>query len=188
MNCKVEHYLGHSKNRKILTVDISEGGTYCSHWGLTDLYERCEKNLRDMLDTGVDFRTEWCGSKKELLSARYRRQNGSIWVDVNQWLDDLWEEHDLVYDAVWERFKREDIEIPEELMVRILDVAIKRDIDDAIVISEELGADASFEDCMAAVGRLQNATDEELTKMYETLCNIVEDAVKNAHLDELKGE
>lgn len=185
MECKVESYrIGH----KILTVDISEGGLYCSHWGLTDLYERCEKDLRDMLDTKVDFRTEWCGSKKELLSARYRRQNGIVWVDVNQWMDDLWEEHDLVYDAVWDRFQRGNIEIPEETMVYILDMAIECGVDDTIALSKELGADASYEDCMTAVEQLENATDAELKKMYETLCNIVEDAVKTAHLDEPKGE
>ena len=185
MECKVEEY---RIGRKILTVDISEGGWYCSHWGLTDLYEKCEKNLRDLLKTGVDFRTEWCGSKKELLSARYRRQDGSVWVDVYQWMDDLWEEQDLVYDAVWTRFHREDIEIPDELMEYILDVATECGVDESFQLSEELGADATYEDCMAAVERLENATDKETSRMFEVLCNIVEDAVKNEHLDEPKGE
>ena len=183
MNCNVEEYrIGH----QILTVEIGEGD-YCSKWGLTDLYEDCEKNLRDLLKTGIDFRTEWCGSKKELLSARYRREDGKVWVDVNEWMDDLWDDESLIYDAVWERLHTEDIEIPDDGIAFIRQIAIEMGIDDTIVISEELGVDATYEDCMAAVERLEDKTDEQLTAWYEELCNIVEDYVRNEGLDK-KGD
>ena len=181
MNCRIDHYrIGHP----ILVVDIADHGWYCSHWGLTDLYEECEKNLRDLLKTGVDFETEWCGSKKELLSARYRRVDGKVWVDVNQWLDDLWDEGDLIDDAVWDVFDhREDIDIPDEGYRYIREVAAECDIDDSITISEDLGKDATFEDCMKAVERLMDATDNELNIMYERLKNIVRDYVTSEGLD-----
>ena len=181
MNCKIEE---RRIGNPILTVDIADHGWYCSHWGLTDLYEECEKNLRNLLKTGIDFETEWCGSKKELLSARYRRRNGSVWVDVNQWLDDLWEEGDLINDAVWDVCEhREDIEIPDDGFDYIKRIANECDIDDCVVISEELGKDATFEDCMKAVERLIDATDEELSRMYDVLKTIVKDYVTTEGLD-----
>ena len=185
MNCKVEQ---RGFNKPILVVDISNGGLNCSHWGLTDLYPECEKNLRDLLRTDADFETEWCSSKKELLSARYRRENGKVWVDVNQWIDDLWDTDDLIYDAVWNRFDhREDIEIPDDGLQTIRDAALWLDVDDSVVISEEVGKDATFEDCMKTVERLMDATDKELARMYEELCNIVEDYVRSTGLDK-KGD
>ena len=64
-------------------------GLYCSHWGLTDLYAECEEKLRDLLQSGEEFITDWCGSKKEIISARYSRHNGVITVEVCQSIDDL---------------------------------------------------------------------------------------------------
>lgn len=185
MNCKVEQ---RGIGKPMLVVDISSG-FYCSYWGLTDLYEECEKNLRDLLNTGVDFETEWCGSKKELLSARYRRRGGSVWVDVNQWIDDLWEGAgpDLIEDAVWERFHREDIVIPTEGYDFILKLCREMGIDDTIVISEEVGENATYEDCMATVEVLMGKTDAQLNEWFEELCNIVEDYVRNEGLDK-KGD
>lgn len=181
MNCKVEQ---RGIGKPMLVVDITNGGFNCSHWGLTDLYEECEKNLRDMLNTGVDFETEWCGSKKELLSARYRRRDGKVWVDVNQWIDDLWEEGDLIYDATCTAFdNREDIEIPDDGVEYIKRIASECELDDTIVLSECVGANASYEDCMKAVEILMEMTDRELTGMYERLCDIVHDYVVSEGLD-----
>lgn len=180
MNCHIER---RAFDQYVLVVDITNGGFNASHWGLTDLYEECEKNLRDLLKTGVDFETEWCSSKKELLSARYRREDGRVWVDVNQWMDDLWEDCDLIADAVWYRFRREDIEIPDEGIEYIRQIAGEMGIDDSATISEDLGCGVTYEDVMEAVERCQNATDKELSEWYEQLCNIVFDYVTHEGLD-----
>ena len=175
MNCKVEQ---RGIGKPMLVVDISVG-LDCSHWGLTDLYPECEKNLRNLLNTGVDFETEWCSSKKELLSARYRRKNGSVWVDVNQWMDDLWEEGDLIYDA----YGWGNSEIPEEGIEYIRDIAMACGIDDTITISKEVGKSATFEDCMKAVETLMDKTDAQLNEWYEELCGIIEDYVNTTELE-----
>ena len=172
--------------RQIPVYDIARGFD-CSRWGLTDLYEDSEKDLRELLKSGYDFITEWCSCKKEPLSARYRREDGRVWVDVTQWMDSLWEDGDLIYDAVWERFHREDIEIPDEGIDYIRQIAIECGIDEGTTISEDLGSGAFFADVMDAVERCQNATDKELTDMYERLCDIVADYVTSNKLDK-KGD
>lgn len=171
MNCHVSQ---RGFNKPILVVDISNGGFNCSHWGLTDLYEECEKNLRDLLKTGVDFETEWCGSKKELLSARYRRRDGRVWVDVNQWIDDLWEEGDLIVDAMCDL----GVELDGDGFEYVRRIASEMEIDDTIVISEEVGKDATYEDCMETVTMLMDKTDAQLNEWYTELRNIVEDCAK----------
>lgn len=180
MECRFDKF-----DNPSLVFDIGSG-CYCSHWGLTDLYEECEKNLRNLLKTGVDFRTEWCGSKKELLSARYLRVDGKVKVEVHQWVDDLWEEGDLMNDALEEKFPGKDIEISDELNDYIIDIVAESDINDNITLCRELGADATYEDCMTAVGQLADETNKQLTAWYEELCNIIEDAVKSAGLDKGK--
>jgi hypothetical protein len=170
MNCKVEQ---RGIGKPMLVMDISVGFD-CSHWGLTDLYPECEKNLRDLLKTGADFETEWCNSKKELLSARYRRENGSVWVDVNQWMDDLWEEGDLIVDAMCDL----GVELDSDGFEYVRRIASEMEIDDAIAISEEVGEDATYEDCMEMVTRLMDKTDAQLNEWYTELRNIVEDCAK----------
>ena len=157
-------------------------GLYCSHWGLTDLYAECEEKLRDLLQSGEEFITDWCGSKKEIISARYSRLNGVITVEVCQSIDGLWESEDLIYDAVWEKLHTEELELPEEIIDSIRDASIDEGIDDNITLSEELPSDASYDDVMAAVGRLENSTDEALSAWYKELCNIVA-----AHVEYMKG-
>lgn len=184
MNCHIER---RAFDSYVLVVDITNGGFNASHWGLTDLYEECEENLRNLLKTGVDFETEWCSSKKELLSAKYSREDGRVKVSVNQWVDDLWEEGDLITDALWDRFRREDIVIPVDGFEYIKRIAGEMGIDDATTISEDLGCGVAYEDVMDAVVRLQNATDKELSAWYEELCDIVADYVTHEGLDK-KGD
>lgn len=175
MNCHVSQ---RGFNKPILVVDISNGGLNCSHWGLTDLYPECEKNLRDLLKTGVDFETEWCSSKKELLSARYRRRDGSVWVDVNEWMDDLWDEGDLIVDALSDL----GAELDDDDFEYVRKIAAELEIDDTIVISEEVGVDATYEDCMATVENLMSKTESQMNEWYVMLRGIVEDCVKGKEM------
>ena len=184
MNCHIER---RAVDSYVLVFDIANGGFNASHWGLTDLYDECEKNLRELLKTGVDFETEWCSSKKELLSARYGRKDGRVWVEVNQWMDDLWEDGGLIYDAVWNRFRREGIEIPDDGIEYIRQIAIECGVDDSTTVAEDLGCGVAYADVMDAVERCQNATDKELSEWYEELCDIVADYVTHEGLDK-KGD
>lgn len=159
------------------------GGLYCSHWGLTDLYEECEKNLRELLDSGEDFITDWCGSKKEIISARYSRYDGNVHVEVCQSIDDLYESDDLIYDALWSSLHREDIEFPDEIIDSIRDAAIDYGIDDSTTESVTLPADATYDDVMKAVVWLEDQTDKRLNAWYEALQTIV-----RAHVEYMEAE
>ena len=187
MTCKKENYrIGHP----IDTYDISEGGVYCSHWGLVDLYPQCEKNLRELLDLGKDFRTNWCGSKKELLSARYSRIGSSFWVEVEAWMDDLWDGDGLIYDAIYDVLHNEEKyplplfaqeklhtvenEGDDEFMDEVRDSACEVNIDDKVRVSHSFPAvDAHYDTIMDIVSKLEDEADDILKENYETLCGIV---------------
>jgi hypothetical protein len=151
-------------------------GIYCSHWGLTDLYEECEKGLRELLDSGNDFITTWCGSKKEIISAQYSRYDGHVHVEVCQSIDDLWDAEDLIYDAL-SSIGREDVELPDEIIDSIRDTAIDCGIDDSDTECVTLPTDATYDDVMKAVEWAENQTDKRLTSQYEELKTIVQEHV-----------
>ena len=151
-------------------------GIYTSHCGLTDLYPEAEAKLRELLASGEDFATAPCGSKKELLSARYGREDGHVFVEVSQWIDALWEGDDLIYDAMWEVFHDEETELPESVIDRIRETCIY-DVEDCVTEQELLPADASYDDVMAAVLRLEDETEEELNDGYEFFKNVVADII-----------
>ena len=93
---------------KIATYEISSG-YYCAKYGLTDLSSEAEANLRDLINnrkTG-EFRTGWCDCQKELQSFRLWFLKDKIVVDVNEWMDDLYEQSELIYDAIWSLYGRE---------------------------------------------------------------------------------
>ena len=182
MTCKKDSYrIGHP----IDTYDISEGGVYCSHWGLVDLYPQCEKNLRELLDLGKDFRTEWCGSKKELLSARYSRIGSTFLVEVEAWMDDLWDGDALIYDAIYEVLHDEE-KYPLPLSAQERLRAVENDGDDEFIegvreICEDINdnarvshsfpsVDAHYDTIMDVVRKLEDEADDVLKKYYEQLC------------------
>lgn len=185
MTCTKENYrIGHSIN----TYDISEGGPYCSHWGLVDLYPECEKNLRELLDLGKDFRTEWCGSKKELLSARYTRIGSTFLVEVEAWMDDLWDGDGLIYDAIYDVLHDEEkYPLPLSATEKLHTIENEGDdefmdevrsmcdyVDDNVVVSHSFPAvDAHYDTIMEVVGKLEDEADDILKENYEILCGIV---------------
>ena len=185
MNSKQGSYrIGHP----ITIYDISDGGVYCSHWGLVDLYPQCEKNLRELLDLGKDFRTEWCGSKKELLSARYSRIGSSFWVEVEAWMDDLWDGDALIYDAIYDVLHNEEkYPLPLSAQEKLHTIENEGDdefmdevrsmcdyVDDNITVSHSFPAvDAHYDTIMDIVSKLEDEADDILKENYETLCGIV---------------
>ena len=193
MNSREGSYrIGHP----ITIYDIADGGVYCSKWGLTDLYDECEKNLRQLIDSQDDFMTEWCGSKKELLSVQYGRIDGSFDVWVRAWMDDLWDSYDLICDAVYEvlhddekyqlplsvqeklkRYIEDNIdEEAEAFFENIRENAWEVDITDSVCHSVSFNPKGiTYEKVMEAVEKLEDEAMAHLHRMYEVLCGIVAD-------------
>ena len=166
---------GYRIGKDIPQYELSSG-VYCSHWGLTDLYEECEKGLRELLDSGNDFITTWCGSKKEIISAQYSRYDGHVHVEVCQSMDELWESDDLIYDAL-SSIGREDIELPDDIIDSIREAALECGIDDSVTEYVTLPTDATYGDVMKAVVLAEGHTDKCLTSQYEELQTIVREHV-----------
>ena len=180
-------------------IDISCGGCYCSSWGLTDLYDPCEAKLRGLIESGDDFATSWCDSKKELLSARYSREGNTFTVEVSAWMDDLWDQNDLIYDAVYEakentkyRATLQDMEVLQSILDDsaeldadafiecVRDQLMYLDIDDHITISEELDASGvTFERIMEVVEKLEDEAQDGINCFFDRLCWLVMDCVKD---------
>lgn len=152
-------------------IDITYGA-YAAKWGLTDMYPESEDKLRQALLSGEDFDTGWWGCKKEIRYCRISREEGTITVEVSTHMDDLWESEDLIYDALWETTRQED-ELPEEIIDSIRDAAIFDGIDDHSDVEDTLPADASYEDVLSLIDRMENQAEECAESMYKTLCEIV---------------
>lgn len=196
MNSKQGSYrIGHP----ITIYDIADGGVYCSKWGLTDLYPHCEKNLRQLIDSQEDFMTEWCGSKKELLSARYSRIDGSFDVQVTAWMDDMYDSYDLISDAIYEvlhddekyplplsvqeklkRYIEDNIdEEAEAFFENVRSNAFEVYITDSVCHSVSFKAkETTYEKVMEAVEKLEDEAMAHLHGMYEVLCGIVADTAR----------
>jgi hypothetical protein len=171
----MEHYtynyrIGYSVEK----YDITGGGAYGSHWGLTDLYPKCEKNLKSLLTSGEDFCAEW-GSKNELLSATILRVDGKLRVSVCAWMDDLWESDDLIYDAYWEATGQEDT-MPDYVIDEIRDQANEVGCDDHASAMWE-GDLLPYEALMQTIDHLSFDAKEECDKWYRALVQIVSDRV-----------
>lgn len=155
------------------TVDIAYG-EYASQWGLTDFYTESETKLKELFESGEDFETEWFGCKKEIRYAKYTRENGVFTVEVSCHMDDLYEQPDLIYDALWESC-RVEIEFPEEIIESIIDVCIECEIEDRITLTEELNGKATYEEVIEKTEELENKAESLLHEMFERLCSVVKD-------------
>lgn len=149
-------------------------GWYSSKWGLTDLYPESEAKLREILESGEDFCTNWEGCKKEIRYARYVRAGGIITVQVSAHMDDLWESDDLIYDALWEEFKSED-ELPDEVIQAIRECL--GDVDDVSYETVELPGTASFEEVMKATAEAEDKAEQKNYEMFRELCAAVRECV-----------
>ena len=165
----------------MISVDICDG-MYATHWGLTDFYPKSAAALKLLLASGEDFTTGWFGCKKEIRYARIQRDSkmgddSAIIVDVSSHMDDLWESDDLIYDALWEVSKLEK-ELPEDIVESIRDAAIDCGIDDRAEETEFLPISASYEDILAAIGKLESVTERRNNENFARLCDIVRDHVE----------
>ena len=156
--------------------DISNGGMDCSKWGLTDLYENCEADLRELLESGMDFQTTSCDCRKELLTASYARYDGKLHVSATEYMDDLWEQDDLICDALY-AIGKGDIELSDEDIEYIRDICTELNLDDYATVTISLPTDTTFEQLMDAVEKLENELHKETNKMFEQVKSVVADCI-----------
>lgn len=153
-------------------IDISYGA-YAAKWGLTDFYEESEKALREAIASGEPFETEY-GCKKEIRYATIRRnEDGDIEVFAVAHMDDLFDGCDLIYDALWSRFRSEE-ELPDDMIEVIIDAAIDDGIDDHTQLSAVLDSSATFEDVCEMISSLESEAEEANKNMFNRLCDILQ--------------
>lgn len=158
--------IGHS----IAVIDLGEG----SKWGLTDLYPECERNLRATLSKTDDFHVTW-DSKKELLSADIVKIDGRLHVTASAWMDDLWDQTDLIYDALYEVTGKEE-ELDDETIDEIRDMAYEVGCDDTATAHWE-GDCSKYDELMKIISNLENRAMEENSRQYKMLCEIVKEVI-----------
>lgn len=162
-------------------IDICTG-MYASQWCLTDFYEKSEQKLRDAIASGEEFDTGWWGCKKEIRYARIMRDDEDVTVEVSCHMDDLYDSEDLIYDALWDECRTEE-ELPDDIIASITDAAIDDGLNDGAEMSDTLPRDASFDDIVAKIDRLEEWCESKNTEMYNRLRAIVK-----AHYEYMKGE
>lgn len=141
-------------------------------WSVTDFYPECERKLRELISSGEDFDTGYFGCRREPRTARICRAGGKLTVEVSVSMDSLYEEDDLIYDALFEVYGVEEL-LPDEVLTRINDLAIEFGLNDYSEESETLPSDAPFEKVVEAMERLEKGALVSNEDMYHTLCNIV---------------
>lgn len=156
--------------------DISNDGMDCSKWGLTDLYENCEADLRELLESGMDFQTTSCDCRKEPLTTSYARYEGELHVSATEFLDDLWEQDDLICDALY-AIGKEDIELSDEDIEYIRDICAELDLEDYASVTISLPTDTTYEQLMDAVEKLENELHKEAEKIFDQVKSVVADCI-----------
>lgn len=159
-------------------IEITDG-SYAAQWGLTDFYEKSEKILREAIESGEDFETSY-GCKKEIRYADIIRFDDMVSVSVTSCMDDLFEEDDLIYDALWSRCHVEET-LPDEIIQSIKDAAIDQGMNEESSGMTRLPATATFEQICDAISSLEQSTEDNNERMFNELCDIVE-----AHYDYIK--
>ena len=70
-------------------------------YGLTDLYPEAEQKLRELLDSGKPFKTEWTSATKRAVGFQIS-SDGATKVIVTAMDNEADEGIELVYDAIWD--------------------------------------------------------------------------------------
>lgn len=153
-------------------IDISYG-EYAAKWGLTDFYEESEAKLRDVLASDEDFEISY-GCKKEIRSAKITREDDSICITVIAHMDDLWEQDDLIYDALWHRCKVDE-ELSDDVIESIRDCAIYDGLEDYTEVCAECPRNADFDEVCSVIASLEVEAEQGNDDMFNALCNIVEE-------------
>jgi hypothetical protein len=168
MNSRMENV---SIVKEIPTYSLTDGLDACK-WGVSDLYEEAEKNLRELLTYSGEFRTEWCDCKKELYSFRLWFDDDNIEVTVNQWMDELYEGYDLIDDAMWDLGKQ-DIELSDEEIEYIRDLCYDSDVTDSVTECKIIERNSTYEQIIETLEKLADITNKELEDYYDVVKNIV---------------
>lgn len=158
------------------TVALCEGDA--TKYGLTDLYPEAEGKLRELLNSGKPFRTEWTSSTKEFVGFQII-SNGATEVIVSAQDDGIDEGIELVLDAISD-LKIEDGIFSEEEMEEMYDLAVA-DFGysfGSAECMETLPYPATYEQIMDTLEKLEEQNRESLNEAYGYLKNIVGQAAK----------
>lgn len=145
------------------TIELCNGDA-CKY-GLTDLNDVAEQNLRHALEKGMPFNTGWCGCQKEIRSFAIESDGLSrIKVSAFEEIDDV---PDVIYDAD---------ETLEEDEVRYIEGILDDDLEFCTETKseKELSATASYEDIMEALGELESNNRLYLHGMFEQVIALVD--------------
>lgn len=163
--------------KKIPVYSLTSGLDACK-WGVSDLYEEAEKNLRELLTYSGEFRTEWCSCKKEEYAFRLWFHDDYIHVAVSNCMDDLYDGYDLIDDALWDLGKQ-DVELSDDDVDRIRELCMFSDVDTEVTDDENIKRDSTYEEIMETLERLADETDKWLEDYYETVKNIISYYLEN---------
>lgn len=183
MNSRMENV---SIVKEIPTYSLTDGLDACK-WGVSDLYEEAEKNLRELLTYSGEFRTEWCSCKKELYEFRLCFTDEYINVIVNQEMDDLYEEYSLIEDALW-NLGKQDVELNDEEINYIRDLCYDSDVTDSVTECKIIERNSTYEQIIETLEKLADITNKELEDYYDVVKNIVSyylETERDAFLEEI---
>lgn len=172
--------------KKIPVYSLTSGLDACK-WGVSDLYEEAEKNLRELLTYSGEFRTEWCSCKKEEYGFRLWFNDDYIHVTVNNCMDDLYDGWDLIDDALWDLGKK-DVELSDDDADRIRELCMFSDVDTEVTDGENIKRDSTYEEIMETLEHLADETDKRLKECYETVKNIISYYLENEKEDRKETE
>lgn len=154
---------------------FEDTGCHAAKWDLTDFYEDEEKELMEAIYSGEDFTTGWYSCSKEIRSGEITRMNGKVFITVSAAMDDLYDDGELIGDALYELGK--DLDLPDDFYNRVQDRALDCDISDHVEESDELPGDSSYEDIMSAILLLEHEAETSLDCAFEKLCEIIKELI-----------
>ena len=175
MKCKVEQdRIAH----KIATYSLTDG-CYVSKYGVGDLYKEAENNLKILLTYDGEFRTEWCDCKHDLLNFRLLFNDERITVQVHAWMDDLYEEGSLIYDALEEFEFAKYLELEDWELDYIKDICSELGYYDETTETTIIKRDSTYEEIIETLNSLADTCSEKLEIIYENVKNTVFDYISH---------
>jgi len=133
-------------------------GTYCAHWGLTDLYPEDEKILRDAIDNRKTFDTGWVGCKKEIYYFRLISDGNVITIQTSAEMDDF---DSLIYDAM-----DEEVELTADQVEELESYWYESDIDSS-ASSEATIPLTTYEIVMELISKMNDHDVKQLDEWFE---------------------
>ena len=159
---------------------ITFDSIYASKWGATDFYPEVESKLREVIESGEDFETELLDCKKEIESVKYTRAGNEFKIEVNASMDGLYDEYDLIYDALW-KIGKPDYELTDNDIDNIIDAAINSLIDDHTYLARTIGLNSygiTFDQVVSETNTLIDRANQNNNNMFDLLCQIVKEYIE----------